>query len=255
MKRNTKAHRLARKVVPPLRSRATRHPTRPRRRVRSSKRSPGPVSKRRPVRLSRKPKSRARISAEAPAGRPAPGRKSERPAPSVHADTGRIQEVLDRLAAAQSELSARGVDLLAVAHELGRTAVESFKADLLRSLVEDRLLPDLKRLIGLMAAAPCSADDPRSVPEATLNWFERHLDLTEHLQPGQCLEVPVARLSEYQVRDSLPSSGLSLVKIKVQAPGWKCRGRTVVPPTVEIVQAQDNAAPEPGPSPSPSPSS
>ncbi len=47
---------------------------------------------------------------------------------------------MDQLAKAQTEMNARSIDLLAVADGLGRTAVESCKANMVCSLVEDQLL-------------------------------------------------------------------------------------------------------------------
>jgi hypothetical protein len=140
---------------------------------------------------------------------------------------------LDQLARAQAELTARGIDLLNVAHAIGRNAVATFKQELVNSLVQDNLLHDLEQLRTALAATPLSAD-LRLLPEATLNWLCRHLDLSQHLQPGQAFEVPTAQLSQYDLPGPTPDSGKPLVNLQVVAPGWKHRGQTVIRPRVML---------------------
>jgi hypothetical protein len=60
--------------------------------------------------------------------------------------------VLDQLARAQAELTARGIELLNVAHAIGRNAVATFKKQLVNSLVQDNLLHDLEKLRTALAA-------------------------------------------------------------------------------------------------------
>jgi predicted amidohydrolase len=133
---------------------------------------------------------------------------------------------LDQLARAQAELTARGIDLLNVAHAIGRNAVATFKQELVNSLVQDNLLHDLEQLRTALAATPLSAD-LRLLPEATLNWLCRHLDLSQYLQPGQELEVPTERLSQYDLQGPLPDAAKALVKLQVLTPGWKHQGQIV----------------------------
>jgi hypothetical protein len=148
-------------------------------------------------------------------------------------DARQVQDVLDQLTRAQAELTARGIDLLNVAHAIGRTAVATFKQELVNSLVQDNLLRDLEQLRTTLAATPLTAD-LRLLPEAMLNWLCRHLDLSQHLQPGQELEVPAERLSQYDLEGPPPDAAKSLVKLQVLAPGWKHQGQIVIPPRVAL---------------------
>ena len=148
-------------------------------------------------------------------------------------DARQIRGVLDQLARAQAELTARGIDLLNVAHAIGRNAVATFMQALVNSLVQDNLLHDLEQLRTALAATPLSAD-LRLLPEATLNWLCRHLDLSQHLQPGQELEVPAAQLSQYDLPSPTPDSVKPLVNLQVAASGWKYRGQTVIRPRVVV---------------------
>jgi hypothetical protein len=138
---------------------------------------------------------------------------------------------LDQLARAQAELTARGIDLLNVAHAIGRNAVATFKQELVNSLVQDNLLHDLEQLRTALAATPLSAD-LRLLPEATLNWLCRHLDLSQHLHPGQELEVPAERLSQYDLQGAPPALEQPLVRLRVLTPGWKHQGRMLILPQV-----------------------
>jgi hypothetical protein len=140
---------------------------------------------------------------------------------------------LEQLARAQAELTARGIDLLNVAHAIGRNAVTTFKQELVNSLVQDNLLHDLEQLRTALAATPLSAD-LRLLPEATLNWVCRHLGLSQHLQPGQELEVPAERLSQYDVQGPPPVPEQSLARLRVVTPGWKHQGHLLISPQVIV---------------------
>ena len=146
--------------------------------------------------------------------------------------------MLGQLAKAQTKLSACGIDLLNVAHAIGRNAVATFKQELVNSLVQDNLLHDLEQLRTALAPTSLSAD-LRLLPEATLNWLCRHLDLSQHLQPGQEIEVPAERLRQYDLEGPPPDAAKSLVKLQVLAPGWKHQGQIVIRPRVNV------AAPRP----------
>jgi hypothetical protein len=141
--------------------------------------------------------------------------------------------VLNQLARAQAELTARGVDLLNVAHAIGRNAVATFKQELVDSLVQDNLLHDLEQLRTALSATPLSAD-LRLLPEATLNWLCRHLDLSQHLQAGQELEVPTEQLSQYDLEGSAPAPEQPLAKLRVVTPGWKHQGHVLISPRVIV---------------------
>jgi hypothetical protein len=148
-------------------------------------------------------------------------------------DALQVQDVLDQLARAQAELTAKGIDLLNVAHAIGRNAVATFKQELVNSLVQDNLLHDLEELRTALTATPLSAD-LRLLPEATLNWLCRHLDLSQHLQPGQELEVPAERLSQYDLQGAPPAPEQPLAKLRVVTPGWKHQGHILISPQVVV---------------------
>jgi len=186
----------------------------------------------RPANLARKPAARWKF------GRPMQKIRKASPAkPEVLAeatvDSGRVKAALDKLAKAQADLTASGLDLLNVAHDIARTANATLKDELLQSLLQDNLLQDLEQL---RAAAITSILPPdlQLLPEAVLNWFCRHLELSQHLERGQELEVPAERLSQYDLQGPPPDPAKALVKLKVLAPGWRHRGQTVIAPRVTI---------------------
>jgi len=191
-----------------------------------------PLRRRRAVgRASRKRKARPRAIA----------------APPVQAirDARQVQHVLDKLARAQAELTARGIDLLNVAHAIGRNAVATFKQELVNSLAQDNLLHDLEQLRTALAATPLSAA-LRLLAEATLNWLCRHLDLSQHLQPGQELEVPAERLRQYDLQGPPPAPEQPLARLRVVTPGWKHQGHTLISPRVVVAACPaSSAVPEP----------
>lgn len=146
-------------------------------------------------------------------------------------DARQVQDALDQLARAQAELTARGIDLLNVAHAIGRSAVATFKQELVKSLAQDNLLHDLELLRTALSATPLSAD-LRLLPEATLNWLCRHLDLSQHLQPGQELEVPAEQISQYDLHGAPPAPEQPLARLRVLMPGWKHQGHVLILPQV-----------------------
>ena len=117
----------------------------------------------------------------------------------------------------------------------------------MNSLVQDNLLQDLDQLRTEIAAIPLPAN-PRLLPEATLNWLCRHLELSQHLHPGQELEVPAAQLSQYDLAGPAPDSAKPLVNLQVVAPGWKHRGQIVIRPRVVVAAPPlpTASAPNPG---------
>lgn len=193
-----------------------------------------------PQNLVRNPAARRRKAA-----RPMQkGRKASPARPEVLAeasvDSGRVKTALDKLAKAQADLMASGLDLLNVAHDIARAANATLKDELLQSLFQDNLLQDLEHLRA--AASATLPPDLQLLPEAVLNWFCRHLEISQHLQQGQELEVPAERLSQYDLQGPPPDPAKALVKLEVLAPGWRHRGQTVIAPRVTI------AAPVPLPS-------
>ena len=174
---------------------------------------------------------RRRVVARPTQKRRSPSRAAAEPPAQAIPDARQIQDVLDQLARAQAELTARGIDLLNVAHAIGRNAIATFKQELVNSLVQDNLLHDLEQLRTALAAVLLSPD-LRLLPEATLNWLCRHLDLSQHLQPGQELEVPTERLSQYDLQGAPPALEQPLVRLRVLTPGWKQQGRMLILPQV-----------------------
>jgi hypothetical protein len=81
------------------------------------------------------------------------------------------------------------------------------------------------------------------LPEATLNWICRHLDLSQHLQPGQELEVPTEQLSQYDLQGAPPALEQPLANLHVVTPGWKHQGRTLISPRVIVVVSSPPGAP------------
>jgi hypothetical protein len=148
-------------------------------------------------------------------------------------DSARVKAALEELARAQAELSAKGVDLLNVASEIGRTAAAAFRETLVQSLIQENLLQDLEQL-RLAASGTTLPAGLQLLPEGLLNWFCQHLELSPHLEKNQKLEVPADRLGQYELQGAPPDSGKALVILQVLSPGWKHQGRTLVPPVVSI---------------------
>ena len=61
------------------------------------------------------------------------------------------------------------------------------------------------------------------------------MKLTPELAAGQELDVPVKSLQSFQVEGDIPVASHGLAKIKVLAPGWKYKGKGLLPPNVEIL--------------------
>jgi hypothetical protein len=139
---------------------------------------------------------------------------------------------LEQLNRAQTELNARSTDLLTVANDIRREAVADFKVGLVANLVEGQLLPDLHRLASQPLPAPLAL-----VPESMLNWLCRHLDLVQHLQSGQHLEIPAHQLDQYELEGPSPNLAKSLVQVQVLCPGWKWREKLIIPPRVSLAES------------------
>ncbi len=148
-------------------------------------------------------------------------------------DSARVKTALEELSRAQAELSAKGVDLLNVANEIGRTAAAAFRESLVQSLIQENLLQDLEQL-RVAASSTTLPTALQLLPEGLLNWFCQHLELSPHLEKNQKLEVPADRLGQYELQGAPPDSGKALVILQVLSPGWKHQGRTLVPPVVSI---------------------
>jgi hypothetical protein len=208
--------------------------------VRRSKNSPG--QRPRAENPARNPLRRRRAVGRPMRKRTKRPRAVAAPPAQTNPDARQVQDVLEQLARAQAELTARGIDLLNVAHAIGRNAVATFKQELVNSLVQDNLLHDLEQLRTALAATPLSAD-LRLLPEATLNWLCRHLDLSQHLQPGQQFEVPTEQLSQYDLQGAPPAREQPLVRLRVVTPGWKHQGHLLISPRVIVATPSPPGAP------------
>jgi hypothetical protein len=203
--------------------------------VRPTARNAGKINpvKRHPTEnLGRKPAARRPIGRVAKKSRkalvPKPKRSVEGPVNSV-----RVKVALDDLARAQADLTAKGIDLLNVAHDIGRVAAAKLRDELLQSLIQENLLQDLEQL-RVAASTSTLPADLRLLPEAVLNWFCRHLELSQYLERNQKLDVPAERLSQYDLQGPAPDHAKALVTLQVLAPGWKCQGRTIISPLVTV---------------------
>jgi hypothetical protein len=138
---------------------------------------------------------------------------------------------------AYAVLAARGSDLVAVAHRLGDEAVEQLRVALAREMGERFFLRDILALREAFSTMPpASLPDEvaglRTLPAALLDWLHSTLEIVPHLDSGQRLEVPRMSLGNFTVDGEQPPTHLSLLRLRVIAPGWKRRGQTLVRPVV-----------------------
>jgi hypothetical protein len=145
-----------------------------------------------------------------------------------------IQRALDRFSKAQMGLSARGVEVLSVAHAIESSAVEKFKRKLLASLVRDDILQDLHSLHDALSQ---QSSQHAATSEALLNWLSGHFDLKPHLRSGQILDLPADQLSQFTLLEEIESVGVAMVRLEVVHPGWKASGKLVVAPALKRAAA------------------
>jgi hypothetical protein len=162
---------------------------------------------------------------------------ARRQTPAGTVDRRRIATVLRRLEQAQAGMAARGTDLLAVAHDIGRSATEAHKQRLRRSLVETQLLRDLqaaqRSFSDVAGNAPPDLAEFRLLPEALMNWFSEQLNLTPFMNTGDTIEVPASKLEDFDFSGDLPGDTNALVRVRVKLPGLR-NGKTVIlPPKLE----------------------
>lgn len=149
-----------------------------------------------------------------------------------------VARALREFERAHNALSARGTDLLAVVHRLWAEAAEAERSAILRELADLFMLRDLAALKeGFALAPPGSLPEDierlRTLPSAALDWISRRFDVVPHMDVGQKLEVPQSALGKFTFEGNPPPKELALLKLSVVAPGWKCRGTVLVPPTVQ----------------------
>ena len=159
-------------------------------------------------------------------------------------ETKAVRAALTRLEKASQALSARGAELMALAHHLGDAAVRRHMDALVQELADKHFLRDILSLRDTFAAAvtdrshlPGELERLRTVPEALVLWFAERLELTPHMTAGQELEVEASRLSSYLFDGDPPENLDGLVKMRVLTPGWKRAGKALIPPYIEFVEA------------------
>ncbi|MBI2216640.1 MAG: hypothetical protein HYU51_05025 [Candidatus Rokubacteria bacterium] len=149
-----------------------------------------------------------------------------------------VAKALSDVERAYRTLSARGDDLLAVAHRAHDEAVEAHRAALAHEMADRYFLRDILALRDALAnvalgALPNAIEGLRTLPAALIDWLVATLDVVPHLECGQRLEVPKSRLADFVLEGEEPATELVLVKLVVVRPGWKRRGSVLVRPTVE----------------------
>jgi hypothetical protein len=190
----------------PPKAAKSNHPTRPLKR--SSK--------------SNRRKSRKRTASKAKASRPASHPRAVQ----------QIKRALERFSKAQMGLSARGLEVLSVAHALESSAVEKFKRAMLVSLVQNDILQDLNSLHRALSELN---SEHAATSEALLNWLSDQFDLTPHLRSGQVLDLSADQLSQFTLLEEIEPNGASMIALEVVHPGWKASGKLVVAPSLKRV--------------------
>lgn len=154
-------------------------------------------------------------------------------------DRRHVQIALKMMNEAQRIASARGRDLLALAQDLGTTAVEAKLDALVKELVAEELLRDIAALQAAFDAhadggLPKEFESVRLFPTAIIQWLGEVFDLALHRRVGDQFETPTDQLKKFEVVGDLPRDDGSLVPLKVRASGWKRKRAQLIPPLVEI---------------------
>ncbi len=170
-----------------------------------------------------------------------PGAK--RGAKSGVGDARRVDAALKRLQQALRLTTTRAEDILAVAHALGKTAVEKNTRSLIRDLCEKQFLRDLVELRDALADGGASTLSPRLqslrlLPNALIQWFEHRFEVVPFGRAGEELDLPVSKLGNYSCEFDIPSDPMALVRVLVVSPGWKRGNVLLIPPRVRLSQQQ-----------------
>lgn len=171
-------------------------------------------------------------------GKPSPVKRKDSPALRRTKATSQVARILSRFEQTFHTLTTRGAELLATAHRIEDEAVERHASRLSRELAEAHLLRDILALRQAFSAAPTgtlndTVEGLRTLPDSLLGWLEERLEVTPYLGAEQQLEVPVSALGGFGFDGKPPAGDRPLVRLRVLTPGWKRRGATLVPPTVE----------------------
>jgi hypothetical protein len=155
----------------------------------------------------------------------------------------KIKRALERFSKAQMGLSARGLEVLSVAHALESSAVEKFKRKMLVSLVLNDILQDLDSLHRALSELN---SEHAATSEALLNWLSDQFDLTPHLRSGQVLDLSADQLSQFTLLEEIEPNGASMIALEVVHPGWKASGKLVVAPALKrVLTSQPSESAEP----------
>jgi hypothetical protein len=151
-----------------------------------------------------------------------------------------VSRAIERLRKAQVALERATAGLLRVAEGLGDAAVERFREQVIHELLANQYPRDLVLLREIAPrlppdAMPSDLGVPHPLADSMLRWLEERFGIAAHLQPGQELEIPVARLSRFEVEEDVPPDSGQLVRVRVLQPGWRVKGRELRRPHVEIV--------------------
>jgi hypothetical protein len=156
------------------------------------------------------------------------------------AEVRRVAVALNRLTRAQDAAAARGADLLAVANTLQTAAVAQRDDTLVHSLLERQLPRDILALRDALAKAPPGSlpeelETLRLLPAALAQWLSEQFGLVPSGTVGEEIELPAARLTQFDCDFDVPASPETLVRVRVVAAGWKRGGKVAVSPRVEFV--------------------
>lgn len=178
-----------------------------------------------------------------PVKRRRPSKKSSRrqgKSSPTSAATRSVRLAIEQCRKAQELLSSRALGVLAVADRLGEAAKEECLSGLARDFAGQQFPRDVVALRDAFAEVPSQSlpaglEVLRKLPAALLQWLDEHMRLTPELCTGQELEVPAKSLENFQIEGENPAASHGLAKIKVLAPGWKYKGKGILPPQVEIL--------------------
>jgi hypothetical protein len=150
----------------------------------------------------------------------------------------RVAVALNRFTRAQDAAAARGADLLAVAGTLQTVAIAQRDETLVCSLLERQLPRDILALRNILAKSPPGSlpeelEALRLLPDALVQWMGEQFGLAPDGTVGEEIELPAARLAQFDCAPGISADLADLVRVRVVASGWKRFGRTLVPASVK----------------------
>jgi hypothetical protein len=165
--------------------------------------------------------------------------KATKSKPGEH---GQVERARAGLVAALEKASTAGAEFVRVADAIAAAAVDRRESELVASMIQSRILSDLLELRRVFAARTTSAggaEDDRlapylNVPAAILDWFCDKFGLQHSHELGAVVEIPRGRAESFSLSGKIPP-GAGLLRIRVTAPGWKRRGKTIALPRAETV--------------------